>query len=55
MVKGAITIYENELYGLKYLFPKGTVENVTCVTSCAKKNFQTSHFVAKDCSVISYI
>ena len=38
---GQCTIYENELYELKYSFLKGTVENVTCVTQCkAKKNFQ---------------
>ena len=46
-VKVKRTMYENELYQLKYSFLKGTVENVTCVTPCkTKKNFQTSHFVA---------
>ena len=46
-VNGQCTLYENELYELKYSFLKGTVENVTCVTPFkAKKNFQTSHFVA---------
>ena len=45
--KRQYTIYKNELYGLKYSFLKGTVKKVTCVTPCkAKKNFQTSHFVA---------
>ena len=35
-------IYENELYELKYLFLKGTLENVTWVTPCkTKKKFQT--------------
>ena len=43
--KGQCTIYENELYELKYSFLEDTVENVTCVSPCkAKKNFQTSQF-----------
>ena len=38
--KGQCTIYENELYELKYPFLKGTIENVTCVIPCkAKQNF----------------
>ena len=42
--------------GKKYSFLNVTVENVTCVTQYkAKKNFQTSHFVANGCSVTSYI
>ena len=45
--KRQCTIYENELYELKYSFLKGTVENVIYVTPCkVNRNFQTSHFVA---------
>ena len=44
-------MYENKLYELKYLFLKGTLENVTCVTPYkAKRKFQTSHFVASGLS-----
>ena len=43
------TIYQSELYELKYSFLKRTLENVTCVTSCkAKQKFQTSHFVPSE-------
>ena len=44
---GMCTIYEKVLYEFEYSFLKGIVENVTCITPCkAKKNLQTSHFVA---------